>query len=363
MKNVVFYVSGHGYGHAVRTAEIIRAFSELAPDVNIIVRTTAPKWIFNRDNNPKISIQESMLDPGVVEATPLEIDYSKTIDRLTGFLKTSLQVVSRETAFAYQNKISAIVSDIPSLAGEISERIGAPCIAASNFLWDWIYEPMIEDEEYRNAVLLSLRAGYSKMALWMRFPFGHSSNMPAKVVDVPLVVQQCRFNAQEIREMLGISPKESRPLVYIAMSRGYDMALVAKAAQLNKEFLFLLAEQSTDGLPENVKSVLLPQGASYADLINAADVVVGKPGYGLVSICVAYRKRLLYPQRRGFREDEILLKEIGNYTPAMKIGAEDYNAGNWGEYISRLLVQQTSDTPMATDGARVCAGIIKRFIS
>jgi predicted glycosyltransferase len=40
--SLLYYVSGHGYGHARRSAEVVRALRSIAPDVNVYVRTSAP---------------------------------------------------------------------------------------------------------------------------------------------------------------------------------------------------------------------------------------------------------------------------------------------------------------------------------
>ena len=46
--SVVFYISGHGFGHAIRQIAVINALHELAPDISIVVRTAAPEWLFTR---------------------------------------------------------------------------------------------------------------------------------------------------------------------------------------------------------------------------------------------------------------------------------------------------------------------------
>ena len=48
MKRILFYVSGHGFGHATRSAEVIRAFGNDHPEIAVRVVTTAPQRIFAR---------------------------------------------------------------------------------------------------------------------------------------------------------------------------------------------------------------------------------------------------------------------------------------------------------------------------
>ena len=43
---IVFYISGHGFGHAVRSVELIKALVAARPDARIVVKTSAPAWLF-----------------------------------------------------------------------------------------------------------------------------------------------------------------------------------------------------------------------------------------------------------------------------------------------------------------------------
>lgn len=361
MKNVLFYISGHGYGHAVRTKEVIRALLALREDVHVLIRTSAPSWIFEKLNTlPTVKISEVCLDPGVVEDDPLHINYDKTIKKLSEFLKTSLSIVYNETAYCIQNKIDVIVSDVPSLAGEIAARLDIPCIAMSNFLWDWIYEPMIIDEETRNAILLSIRTGYSKMVRWVRYPFYHESSMLEKITDVSLVFQ----SEVKPREAFcaGLNLPEDKKVVYIAFRGNISPEIINRAANSARDYVFLIADGNDFNFPENVFKISLYPRFSFADAINFADIIVGKPGYGLISTCVGFKKPLLYPKRYGFREDEIIVKEMQNYIPAVEISHEDFFTGNWKDYLDRLHQLPAPEKTINLNGAHEAAEIISGYL-
>ncbi|MGC9035889.1 MAG: hypothetical protein ACP5K7_08645 [Verrucomicrobiia bacterium] len=363
MKNILFYISGHGYGHLVRTIEIARALCRSREDIYVMIRTTAPSWLFyDLISNKNVEISESELDCGVVEVNPLEIDSEKTIEKLINFIKTSMTVVSRETAFILQHNIDLIVSDIPFLAGEIASKAGIPCLAASNFLWDWIYEPMIFDDDYRDDVLLSLRCGYSKMAHWMRYPFHHSTSMLNKITDVSLVVRKTEKSKEEVMRGVGLGNEAQRLKVYLAFRGGIDRDIVVKAAKSSPDYLFLIAEPIQQEVPENVKVIEPYPQFSFTDVINMCDLVVGKPGYGLVSNCVAHKKKLLYPPRYGFREDEIMMNEAKRFTAMLEIPREDFYAGRWNGYLEKLIADENPRESISVNGADECVKIINSYL-
>ena len=72
MPTVFFYISGHGFGHAVRQITVINALSEVAPDLRVIVRTTAPAWLFERTIRGTIELLPGETDTGVVQIDSLQ---------------------------------------------------------------------------------------------------------------------------------------------------------------------------------------------------------------------------------------------------------------------------------------------------
>src|SRR5438874_914229 len=133
---ILFYVSGHGFGHARRVAQVIRALAERAPDVEAHVRTAAPRHIFE----PAVlaGFAPSDLDAGMVEDGPLRIDAQGTLRRLEDLLGRREHILADELAAVRAIGPRLIVADVPFLAGDVAAAAGVPCLAVSNFTWDWI---------------------------------------------------------------------------------------------------------------------------------------------------------------------------------------------------------------------------------
>src|SRR5688572_30105808 len=96
--SVLYYVSGHGYGHARRAAAVIRALRGAAPDVNVYVRTKAPAEMFRGMVAGPVAPSE--LDAPVVERGPLEIDWNATLAGAADLLRRRRGVVAREAEAA-----------------------------------------------------------------------------------------------------------------------------------------------------------------------------------------------------------------------------------------------------------------------
>src|SRR2546428_1427126 len=81
----VAYVSGHGYGHAGRVGEVLRAVREQGPVLALAVVTAAPEKLF-RDAVPGPFLFRSLeCDVGLAQKGPLVIDEEGTARRWREF--------------------------------------------------------------------------------------------------------------------------------------------------------------------------------------------------------------------------------------------------------------------------------------
>ena len=129
MSAILYYISGHGYGHAVRSAQVVRALLKARRGIAVHVRTTAPQWLFPR--SARYSSQS--LDVGLVQRDSLQMDLAATLQACKELYGNADQVIDREFAFLRENNIDLIVADIPPLACAIAARAGVQSVAITNY--------------------------------------------------------------------------------------------------------------------------------------------------------------------------------------------------------------------------------------
>ncbi|HJT34618.1 MAG TPA: hypothetical protein VJ783_21490 [Pirellulales bacterium] len=359
---LLFYISGHGYGHATRSSEVLREIARQQPDWRLHVRSNVPERLFAGIDRLTFHRLPESLDPGVVEdADSLGIDVAATLDEIERYHRRRLQIIDTEVAWVRSQKIALIVADFPPLAGEIAAVCGVPCVGVGNFTWDWIYEPLFEHDE-RQFLQAWLRGGYRKMHCWLKLPFSHEENGDVfpRVVDVPLVARRPRRPAAAVLEQLGIDAGDLRPRVVLAMRGRIPPAARDAAVKGNQDLLFLHFDAADTGQPNEI-GVTLSVDLAFPDVLNVADVVVSKFGYGMVSECIAARKRLLCPPRLNFREDEIFAGEAPAQLRLKMISQADFRAGRWSQPLRWLLDQPVLESTLPIDGAAVCAREIARI--
>jgi L-arabinokinase len=100
------------------------------------------------------------------------------------------------------------------------------------------------------------------------------------------------------------------------------------------------------------------RGFRYEDLVRAADVVVTKPGYGIVSECIANDTAILYTTRGRFPEFDVLVEGMRRYARSAFIAQDALLKGEWRPSLDRLLAEPAPHERPRTDGAEVVAAMI-----
>ena len=137
--SVVYYISGHGFGHASRSIEIINALVDRRPDLRVIIRSSVAPWLVERTARKGVTLSTAEVDTGVVQLDSLNLDAATSIARAEAFMATFDDRVAAEAAFLRAHDATMTISDLPPLGIAAAKAAGVPAIATGNFTWDWIY--------------------------------------------------------------------------------------------------------------------------------------------------------------------------------------------------------------------------------
>ena len=305
-----------------------------------MARTSVPAWMFERARTA-VDVQPIEADTGLVQIDSLRFDERESARQASAFYRTFEERVDAEARVLRTTGANLVVGDIPPLALAAADRAGLGSIAIGNFTWDWIYSAYPAFDELAPDVVPTIRAAYATSTRALRLPFhGGFEPMSAVTDDIPLIARHSRRDPVDTRRLLGIAG--DRPLV-LASFGAYGAPLPYDAVRARDEFTLLTVDRHP------------PQGLQYPDLVAAADVVVSKPGYGIVSECIANGTALLYTSRGAFIEYDVLVAEMPRVLRCRHISQEDLFAGRWGDSIAALLSQPVPAERPRTDGAEIAA--------
>jgi L-arabinokinase len=358
---IAVYVSGHGFGHSTRTAEVLRELRGLAPDLPITVTTSAPSFLFEGLVPPPLSFRPVECDIGLVQRDALVIDEPGTAARWREFAAGWEGFVTAEAAWLRSVEAHLVVADIPPLAFAAAHAAGVPSVAVGNFSWDWIYDHLAGRQPALGEAADVAREAYARAEVLLRLPFAGDLSAFRAIEDVPLVARQPSRAREEARRALGWG-KETVVLLSFGGPGLPGIDLPAYGAL--SEYRFVLTGASGEGeSPANLVRMggedLERAGLEYPDLVGAADVVVTKPGYGIVTDCIAAGTRMVYTDRGDFPEYPILTREMVGYFPAVYATNEEVRGGMLGRALEEVLGLTVPERPRI-DGAKVVAERVLR---
>jgi L-arabinokinase len=368
LTSIAFYISGHGFGHASRQIEIINAVANRVPDPSIIIRTSAPRWLFDRTVRRPFRWYDHECDTGITQIDSLHIDEGETVRRAARFYAAFDDRVALDAKFLTEQQVQLVVSDAPPLACAAAARAGVPAILIGNFTWDWIYAGY-PDRFAADAptVIPMIGDAYRQAMGAMRLPMHGGFETITPVTDVPFVARHARADLDRVDVLSLIDLPGDRPLALSSFG-GYGLSgLDLSSLDCLRDWTIVmtgneLSQEPPDGLVFVQESAMYDAGLRYEDLVGVCDVVVTKPGYGIISECIANDTAILYTSRGHFREYDVLVAEMPRFLRCAFIDNESLLGGRWLDALDGLLECPPPPERARTDGADVVAEMIAAAI-
>ena len=371
MPAVCFYISGHGFGHASRQIEIINALGSLAAaqssDLSIIIRTSAPAWLFERTARPPYRLLPGPCDTGIVQVDSLRLDETATAEQAAPFYESMPERATREARTLREHDVRLVISDAPPLACAAAARAGIQSVVVSNFTWDWIYEGYAATFASRAPhVLSTIRAAYRSASEAWRLPLHGGFATVSKVTDLPYVARHAQHPRHKVLATLGVPA--DRPLALSSFG-GYGVRDLDPSSLdcLDRWTVVITGREpppqaQRSGLVFVDEARIYEAGIRYEDLVAAVDVVVTKPGYGIVSECIANDTAMLYTSRGHFVEYDVMVREMPSVLRCRHLDQKSLLAGRWVAALDTLLDSTPPPRRPPTNGAEVAATAIFRTL-
>ncbi len=359
ISSIAYYISAHGYGHGVRSCNIIQAINRLYPNLTVYVVSELPEsFLSSQIDLSRCILRAESFDVGMVQKDSICVDVPATLRKVNSLYAGRKERVARERTFLTGKKIGLIVVDIPAIPIEAAAECGIPRIAVGNFAWDWIYAEFIDQNPAWQTIVDVLHEEYARTDLLLRLPFCEKMRAFPRIEDIPLVASpgtSCRGDIARITES---DPAKKWILLSFTSLDWNERAL--KRVERIREYEFFTVRP----LEWHAKNIhTLHRGPrSFADILASMDAVISKPGFGILSDCIANHKPLIYADRSNFSEYAILVDAIQRYVRHAHIPAAELYKGNLEESIALVWKSPEPAEQMALGGGEIAAGRIAGFL-
>jgi hypothetical protein len=333
-KQIAYFISPHGFGHAARASAVMTALREMDPGFHFEIFTTVPKWFFEESVENGFTYHSLLTDIGLVQKTSLCANLPETVVQLDRFLPFEDRVVETSADQIIRSNASLIICDIAPLGIAVAQKAGVPSMLVENFTWDWVYDEYVETHKGLKPYM-----AYTG-ALFRRADY-HVQTMPvclpgAVDLTVPPVSRRPRTRRSETRQKLGI-PENAKLLIITMGGIPEDHGFMESLSL--PENLYLLIPGAGPSLKIRDHQIRLPHRSEFfhPDLITSADAVIGKVGYSTLAEIYHAGVPFGFIKRSNFRESDILAVFIEEQMSGFSIPEAGFHSGQWLTELSRLL--------------------------
>ena len=358
---IVYYITSHGYGHAVRACEIIR---NLPPDVPLTIRSEVPEAFLRGELRGRaFALEPSSFDCGTLGPDSQSIDLRVTMEAAEEVLVANEARLVGEVAFLKERQARLVVSDVPAFALRVADAAGVPSILTANFTWSTLYQHLLQQQggpedlhERAGRVIGQMDREYALGGLLLETDMSVPMTACRHRCKVPLVVRRGRDRRQALIDGLGLDP--ARPMVMVYFGReGMHGIRWDRAAELGDlQLVGFQRPAGSDGLVHVVPEALM----EHADLAASVDAVVAKPGYGVCGECIASATPLLYLPRPDFYEMEAVTEVMDRWGGGLCMPEDDFKSLNWRPWLERVLARKLHPEKVPGNGGPVIAAVIVR---
>lgn len=328
---IAAFVSPHGFGHAARASAVLAEVHRRS-GAAFEIFTTAPRWFFEESLAGAFRYHDALVDVGFRQKSALEFDREATVEALRSLLPFDPVAVEALASTVRDTGCRAVLCDISAMGVAVADRAGVPSLLIENFEWPWLYEPLVNEAP-------ALRSLSTELDRWTRRATVHLQARPVclrrpglEMVDP--ISREARRDRSSVRRALGVP--DGRTFVVVTMG-GYGEAtpfLDRLRARDDITFLVTGAEATTRNanvlLYDNNTPLFMP------DLLRAADAVVAKLGYGMVSEVWRQGVPFAHVTRPDFREMAALETFARDELSGFLLTRDDYAAGAWTDRLDEL---------------------------
>ncbi len=356
MAKILYYVSGHGYGHISRSYEITK---ELLQNENHSITIVSGRIDFIQETHPRLERRKISVDVGIYQKDSLSLDVKKTAIALKEFEDHKNDILKNELEFIRQNDFDMILSDCASLPFVMGAEMGIPAVFIGNFTWDFIYRHYNSEDPYFGVIAHIMQVEYSFATIAIQLPFSCPIEGFQKIYPVGLVGRKPKLTKEEAKQKYRMKEGE----VHFLLSFGaYGLE------GQNWEWRKMPSHWKlyTSGTPgANPDFVIHLDTDHYPDLVTAVDYVVTKPGYGIISECIFADTPILYTERGNFAEYPFLTQGLEESIPSAYLSRKDLLEFRWFEAIEKIQSEKRSNKRWigSREGAKEVVEILQQYIS
>lgn len=314
-KNIAFYISNHGFGHAARNIQIIRTLLKLEEEITIHIKTAGPQLEFMKRHigeEERVYYYDEPTDIGLIlkEGTLL-IDEEKLNQSISEFVDSWDDLADCEHEFFYQENIGLVISDICPWAFQAADEARVKSILITNFTWVEIYQEYLPEQLW-DAYLQCYELADKVLIYDVYQPA-----VPTYNPEYEMVSLVCReFQEDEVE---AIKARYEKPIIMVSVGMSAELKEEIDVSHLPYHFI---VTPGLDVKGENV-TYLTSDTMNTQNYVAASTYVISKAGWSTVAEALLSNRKCALLGRDTVAEDRTTIGILKEREQCIEIQTED----------------------------------------
>jgi hypothetical protein len=311
--NILFYISGFGFGHLTRSVAVIEELLTANEQVQVTIKCHPSQRLFVQHylarQAKQIRIESFVSGFRIVfSEVRWQVDLSATLLEVEQWIQSLEKNVAHEVE-QIDRDYELILSDIVPEAFAVGRQLGLPAMGLSNFTW---YEIC---KGFASAALLApLRLMYEQADLLLEYSLSTGVQLP--IVRRIVVGLICRkLNWDKIARLRQQYKRQERPLLFLSIGGALKidkLLLCADADYLYTQGLMVSAAVNLHAVPSD--------SLDTQNYLAACDGVITKCGWSTVAEALIARKPLyILKSANGWVEENAILQALRQFGVAKEL--------------------------------------------
>lgn len=332
MAHLVVDISGHGFGHLAQVAPVVEALRARRPELRLTVRCALPAAVVRA----RIPHAEGLIpletDVGMVMASALEVRVEASHRAHLAFHYRWNHKVETAAAELAALAPDLLLADVPYLSLAAAATAGVPAVALCSLNWADIYRAYCGHLPGAQRVLAHMTAAYDAVSLFLQAtPHMPMAWIPHRLSVAPIAPSPAGGRG-EVRGRLGVGADTRLLLVALG---GIDTRLPVDRWPAVEHGLWLVPRHWAMAGPH-----IRPapgDGATFQELLAAADMVLTKPGYGTFVEAAGAGTPVLYIDRPDWPETPYLTRWLETHVASTAVPGDAVLDGTLIPRVHELL--------------------------
>ncbi|MCK5829789.1 MAG: hypothetical protein KAH20_05760 [Methylococcales bacterium] len=359
-KNIVVYITGHGYGHLSQTIEVLIALFRIKPQTQFTLITSIPEVMVLTRIAERIPVShidyvndDAKTDIGIPMVDAIQVNQEETIAAYKRIHRQWTSHIKFEEQRLVALKPDIVLSNVGYVALQAGANLDIPSVALCSLDWATTWAKFGsqdgEGKEIFNQIVEAYRSAKIFLQMTPHLPMLFLKN----TISVPFVVRQGKSKRQFIDQRF--SQCLGKKLILISMG-GMDAEINFDQWPKIDHVIYIVTGRNT--LPKGfIHSDELK--LDFSDIMASVDAVLTKTGYGMVVESVVNQIPLFYVARIDWPEHEIMLEWCKENNCVLEVTRSEFEQGLTKDQIDNLFSLPAKNKVLeAGQGAEICTNYI-----